>query len=79
MRKRKWTEYQLKKAVKNSTSLRQVLHKLELKEAGGNYTQIKKYIKEYSLSTKHFKGKGWRKGLTFAFRPKIPLKKILIK
>lgn len=78
MRKRTWTEIQLKKAVKNSTSLRQVLRRLNLKEAGGNYTQIRKYIKEYRLYTKHFTGKGWRKGKRFPFQPRIPLKEILV-
>jgi len=79
MKRRKWTESQLKKAVAKSTSFRQVLYKLELKEAGGNYAQIKKYIKEYNLNIKHFKGRGWSKGLALPFKPKVSLKKILVK
>lgn len=79
MKGRKWNEFQLKTAVKNSTSYRQVLAKLGLREAGGNYAQIKKYIKEYKLDIKHFKGRGWNKGLHFPFQPKIPLEKILVK
>jgi len=65
-------------AVKISKSYRQVIHLLGLKPAGGNYDQIKKYIKEYSLNTKHFTGKIWNKGLKFEFKPYIPLNKILI-
>ena len=34
MRKRSWTEFQLKEAVKCSSSVRQVLNKLNLKAAG---------------------------------------------
>lgn len=79
MRKRSWTEEQLEKAVKNSFSYRQVLSKIGLQEAGGNYEQIKKYIKEYKLEMKHFKGSGWNLGLRGIGKPRIPLEKILIK
>ncbi|OGY51976.1 MAG: hypothetical protein A3J65_02160 [Candidatus Buchananbacteria bacterium RIFCSPHIGHO2_02_FULL_45_11b] len=79
MKKRKWTEENLRTAVKNSLSLRQVLNKLGLREAGGNYEQVKKYIKELSLDAKHFKGKGWSKNLRGIGKPRIPLEKILVK
>lgn len=79
MKQRKWTQEQLKKAVINSKSYRQVLNCIGLREAGGNYAQIKKYIREYDLDTKHFKGRGWNKGMHFPFNPKIPLNKILVK
>ena len=79
MKKRIWTEIQLKKAVKNSFSYRQVLSKLGLREAGGNYEQIKKYIKEYQLDSRHFKGRGWNLGMRGIGIPRIPLEKILIK
>lgn len=78
MRFRKWTEEQLRSAVKNSTSIRQVLYKLGLKEAGGNYFQISKYLKEYRLDIRHFKGKGWSKGLTGRSQPRIKLEEILV-
>ena len=78
-RKRSWTEVQLKEAVRGSTSYRQVLVKLNLRDAGGNYSQIKKYIKEYGLNIKHFKGKAWNKGLTGIGKPRVPLDKILVK
>ncbi|MDP3014825.1 MAG: HNH endonuclease [bacterium] len=79
MRKRSWTVDQLKNAVRNSFSYRQVLIKLKLREAGGNYEQIKKYIKEYGLDIKHFKGRTWNKGLRGIGKPRIPLEKILVK
>lgn len=78
-KKRKWTENQFKEAVKNSTSYRQVLKKIGLIEAGGNYEQVKKYIKEFNLDKSHFKGMAWNKGLRGIGKPIIPLEKILVK
>ena len=77
-RKRKWSIQDLIVAVKNSTSIRSVIIKLRLKPAGGNYEQVKKYIKENTLNTKHFKGKGWNKGLRFKAQPIRSLEKILV-
>ncbi len=62
VRKRKWTPDQLKEAVKKSGSIRQVLSRIGLREAGGNYYQIRKYINELKLDTKHFHGPLWNKG-----------------
>ena len=78
-KKRSWSEKQLKNAVKNSKSYRNVIIILGLRPTGGNYDQVKKYIKEYNLSTKHFTGKLWSKGLKIPFRPFIDLKDILVK
>ncbi len=79
MRKRGWTIKELNIAVGKSKSIRQVISKLGLVEAGGNYEQIKREIKSNNISTKHFTGKGWRKGLTIPTVPVISLKKILVK
>ncbi len=78
MRKRSWTERQLRTAVKSSRSFAEVLQRLGLREAGGNYTQIKKYIRELNLKITHFTGRAWNRGLRLPFRPKIPLEKILV-
>ena len=77
--KRRWSEAQLNSAVKNSKSYRQVLNKLGLKEAGGNYQQIKKYIKEYNFDISHFTGKVWNKGLRGIGKPRLSLESILVK
>jgi hypothetical protein len=79
MRPRTWTKQQLEKAAKKSFSIRQVLSLLNLKTAGGNYAQIKKYLKLFKINTSHFKGKGWNKGLVGIGKPRISLDKILIK
>ena len=79
MKKRSWTVGQLKLAVEQSTSFRQVLKKIGLREAGGNYFQLQKYVKELGMDASHFKGRGWNKGLKGIGKPLIPLKKILVK
>ena len=79
MRKRSWSIKDLKNAVEKSTSYRQVLIKLKLAEAGGNYDQVKKYILEANLPIKHFKGKAWSKGLKISKEPIFSLKEILVK
>lgn len=78
-KKRTWTVEQLKNAVKDSKSYRQVLGKLNLREAGGNYDQLKKYAGELKLDTTHFTGKAWNKGMRGIGQPVIPLENILIK
>jgi len=75
---KKWTEKDLRSAVLNSTSVRQVLNKIGLIEAGGNYEQVKKYIGKLKINTKHFKGKAWNRGMKFVGVPKIKLEDILV-
>ena len=79
MKKRSWTEQQLKESVRKARSFGQVLKFLGLKQAGGNHSQIRKYVKELGINTKHFKGRGWNKGLRGIGKPLIPLEKILVK
>ncbi len=79
MRKRSWSEKELKIAIENSLSFRQVLQKLGLRPAGGNYDQVKKYTLEYKFKTTHFKGHAWNKGLSGIGKPRIDLKDILVK
>ncbi len=72
----KYTEEQFIDAVKTSTSIRQVLNKLGLKEAGGNYDISKTRIKNLGLDTSHFKGQGWNKGKKLG--PKRKLEELLV-
>ncbi len=78
-KKRKWTIDQLRQTVKESVSVRQVISKIGLVPAGGNYQQVLATIEEENISIKHFTGKGWRKNKTFAFKPQIALPDILKK
>lgn len=77
MKSRSWTKEELRNAIVKSKSIRQVLQYLRLVEAGGNYEQIKKYIKEYNFDTKHFTGKSWNKGLKGRFSPVVKTNDIL--
>lgn len=58
---REWTDNQLIEAVKNSISIAQVLRKLNLREAGGNYHNIKRNIDRLKLNVTHFKAQGWNR------------------
>lgn len=78
-RKRTWTVQQLKRAVQSSSSVAQVIRKLTLIPAGGNYVQVQKYIAQHNIDTSHFCGQGWSKGKKFDFKARIPLEDILIK
>lgn len=77
-RKRKWTNEQLAHTVKVVFSYRQVLKRLGLRGAGGNYDLIKRTIKEQKLDISHFKGKGWNTGMRGIGKPRIPLESILV-
>lgn len=77
MRTRSWTTEQLKQALSSSHSYRQILFKLHLIPAGGNYKQIKKYIQELRLPIEHLTGKGWNKGLRGIGKPLLTLQEIL--
>lgn len=79
MRGRTWSEHQLRFAASQATSIRQILRLLGLREAGGNYAQIKKYLIKYKLDISHFTGQTWNKGLKGIGKPRIPLEKILVK
>ena len=79
VRKRSWSKEQLENAVKVSYSIRSVLKLLGLVEAGGNYDQVKKYIKEYGLDSSHFTGQIWNKGMRGIGKPIYSLKQILTK
>lgn len=78
MRKTKWTDEQLIKAVSESKSYAMVMRKIGLIPAGGNYVQIINKVKFLKLDISHFTGKGWNVNL--AFRPKVatPLLNLLV-
>lgn len=65
MKLRKYTLEQLIKAIKTSFSYRQVLQKLSVTPAGGNYEVLKRAIKHFNLDASHFRGQGWNKGQSF--------------
>jgi len=62
MGNKKYTKEFLESIVKECGSIRQVLLKLGLKEAGGNYHNIKTRIKLFDIDITHFHGMVWNKG-----------------
>lgn len=74
-----WTEEDLRRAVKISKSVRQVLMRLHLREAGGNYAHIKEYIIAFDLDISHFTGQAWNKGMRGIGRYRKELSEILVK
>ena len=70
--KPKYSDEQFIEAVKTSNSIRQVLFKLGLKEAGGNYSIAKNRIKNLGLDISHFGGgQSWSKGKKLGPRKSI--------
>lgn len=65
MRFRKYTKEDFIAAVGSSTSIRQVLIKLNVVEAGGNYQVANNYIKKLGLDISHFTGLAHAKGKKF--------------
>jgi hypothetical protein len=57
----KYTEAELKIAIATSCSYRQVLLKIGLKPAGGNYDSLKKRIATLNFDVSHFTHQGWSK------------------
>lgn len=76
-RQRKYTDEQLVNAIKNSGSIRQVLQRIGLVPAGGNYETVHRKIRELSLDTSHFHGQGWNIGGKFKPNPPKSMGEIL--
>lgn len=71
MHRRTFTDDDFINAVQESVSIRQVIAKLNLIPAGGNYQTVHKLIKKFNLDTSHFTGMLWSKGKKVAPRRSI--------
>ena len=74
----RYTEEDLREAVRTSYSIAEVCRKLQIKPAGGNYTTLKQKFQHWQIDTQHFRGRGWNIGLKFKPNPPMDLKEILI-
>ena len=70
-----YSEQELREAVKTSTSIRQVLDKLNIVPAGGNYQTTNRRIQNLGIDTSHFTGQAWNKGKVIG--PKRDIKEYL--
>ncbi|UDY22983.1 HNH endonuclease signature motif containing protein [Nocardioides sp. Kera G14] len=71
MRNRTWTELDLETAVLASSSLAQVIARLGLRAAGGNYATIRRAITAAGLDTSHFRGQAWSRGRSLGPRRRL--------
>ena len=62
MKLHKYSLEQLKTAIETSTSMRQVLIKVNVVPYGGNYDVLRKALYHFNLDTSHFVGQAWNKG-----------------
>ena len=59
------TDDEFRQAVADSLSVRQVLSRIGLVPAGGNYKTVHARVKLLGLDTSHFTGAGWNVGSRF--------------
>ena len=57
--------------VRTSYSYSQVISRLGLAPAGGNYESTKRRISKLNLDVSHFKGQGWNKGVVLGHKRPI--------
>lgn len=69
--KTKYTIKLLTPIIKNSLSWAQVLRALNLKQTGGNHSNIRKWATYYKIDHSHFTGSLWSKGYTKDTHPSI--------
>lgn len=80
MSKITWNDAQFKEAVETSLSYAEIIRKLGLNPAGGNYGTVKRKIKELGLDISHMTGQGWNQGNRYRpVKPHQPLSEILVK
>lgn len=80
MKRIELSDEQFAKLVQTSLSYAEIIKKLGLIPAGGNYDTIKRRIKRLNLDTSHMTGKGWNTGVRFSPVIKAkPLNEILVK
>jgi len=56
------TKENIAKAAAESNSIAELLRKLDLVVAGGNYTQINRNLDKFQIDTSHFTGQGHNRG-----------------
>ena len=78
MNNRKWNKLELQEAVSKSSKMIEVLNRLGLQVAGGNYETIKWWIKKYELDTSHFSRLNPMKGKNYVGPLKRELNTILV-
>lgn len=77
-RRRAYTDEQLVDAVQACRTYAQVLARLGLVAAGGNYATMHACVRRLGLDTSHMRGQGWARGSSGSPRtPPLPLGSVL--
>lgn len=76
---RRWTYPQLRRAAQHARSYRDLLLRVGLKPAGGNYSHIQRIIREQNIKLPKYQGTGWSRGLRGIGKPRIAIENILRK
>lgn len=63
--KHRYSDDELKIAVKKSLSIAGVCRELGIKTAGGNYRTLNNKIEKLNINVSHFTGKAWNQGDRF--------------
>jgi 5-methylcytosine-specific restriction endonuclease McrA len=71
MKRYSYTEHDVRDAVASSRSYAEVLRKLGVRPAGGNYDTIKRLVRRLELDTSHFTGRAHRRGRTYGPRKSL--------
>lgn len=74
----KITDEDFSEAVKTSTSIRQVLLKLNLNETGSAYRVFKRRVQALGLDTSHLTGQSYLRGKSHNWATKKPFDEILV-
>jgi hypothetical protein len=78
MRPRRYSDDDIRDAVRLSTSIAQVLTRLGLSPTGANYKGMHAHFRRLGIDTAHFTGQGHLKGKRHSWTPGQPLAEVLI-
>jgi 5-methylcytosine-specific restriction endonuclease McrA len=76
---RRYTDEDIRVAIASSVSFAEVLRKLNLRDAGGNYKSVHDHIKRLGIDISHLKGQGWSRGRSGGHQTARPFEEILVK
>ena len=62
MPSRRYTDAEFRDAVRASKSISEVLRRLGLRPAGGNFANAKRQVQRLGVDTVHFTGQAWNRG-----------------
>lgn len=77
--KLRWTDDDLRAAVRENTAMSAVLRSLGYRPSGGMHRYFVGHIRRLELDTSHFKGQGWAKGTRRHSTNVVPLDQLLVR